>query len=54
MDTKIDELARQERIEYFRKWRANNKDKVQQHNKTYWQKRAQKRIEGEHNGTSKN
>lgn len=36
----IDELAREERLAYFKKWRANNKDKVREHNKKYWLKRA--------------
>lgn len=40
----IDELARQERLEYFRKWRENNKDKVKMHNANYWKNRAKKRI----------
>ena len=38
--TKIEELARQERLEYFKQWRANNKDKVRATNKRYWEKRA--------------
>lgn len=40
----IDELARKERLEYFRKWRENNKDKVKMHNTNYWKNRAKKRI----------
>ena len=39
----VEEIAREERLAYFRNWRANNKDKVKRHNATYWQKRA-KRI----------
>lgn len=41
----IEELVRQERLEYFRNWRARNKDKVKQHNKNYWEKRVKKKIE---------
>lgn len=36
----LDEVAKQERREYFRQWRANNKDKVKQHNANYWAKRT--------------
>jgi len=42
--TQIDELAKAERREYFRKWRADNPDKVKQHNSNYWRKRAEKRL----------
>lgn len=38
----IEELAREERLAYFREWRANNKDKVKQHQATYWQRRAER------------
>ena len=40
----IEEIAREERLAYFREWRANNKDKVKKHNATYWEKRAKQRI----------
>lgn len=40
----IDEMARAERREYSRKWRAANKDKVKQHNQNYWIRRAQKLL----------
>lgn len=40
----FDELVRKEKLEYFRQWRAKNKDKVRQHNQNYWQRRAEKRL----------
>lgn len=40
----IEEIAREERLAYFREWRANNKDKVKKHNTTYWQNRAKRRL----------
>lgn len=40
----LEEIAREERLAYFRNWRANNKDKVKKHNATYWQKRAKRII----------
>lgn len=41
---KLDEIICQERREYFRLWRANNKDKVKKNNETYWRKKALQRI----------
>ena len=43
----VEEIAREERLAYFREWRAKNKDKVKKHNATYWEKRAIRRIEAE-------
>lgn len=40
----IEELAREERLAYFREWRANNKDKVKKHNATYWEKKAKLKL----------
>ena len=40
----VEEIAREERLAYFREWRANNKDKVKKHNATYWEKRATRII----------
>ena len=31
------------RREYYRKWRAANKDKVRRYNLAYWEKKAQER-----------
>ena len=40
----IEEIAREERLAYFREWRANNKDKVKMHNQKYWQNRAKRKL----------
>lgn len=37
-----DELAKFMQKEYFRNWRANNKDKIKEYNSKYWKKRAEK------------
>ena len=37
---RIDDLVKQEQREYFRKWRAANRDKVAASNRRYWEKRA--------------
>jgi len=30
--------------EYFRKWRAANKDRVKNHNENYWRKKAEQKL----------
>ena len=51
MKNKIDDLATEIRREYYRKWRAANKDKVRQHNANYWRRQAEKRVQ--QSGTTK-
>lgn len=41
----VNELVKKERREYYRKWRAENKDKVRENNARYWKKRALKKLE---------
>lgn len=43
---KLTEAALQARREYMRAWRANNADKVREHARRYWEKRAASREEG--------
>ena len=38
----ISEAAKEERRAYKRKWNAENKDKVRQYNRDYWERRAQR------------
>ena len=35
------------RREYFKAWRAANKDKVREHNRRYWEKRALERLQAQ-------
>lgn len=44
-DTALREIIRQEKKEYFKAWRAANKDKVAGYNRNYWQKRAQAKLD---------
>lgn len=46
----LEALAREEKRDYARDWRARNPDKVREANKRYWERRARKRMEqeGEH------
>ena len=44
MKQNIEQLATEERREYFKKWRAENKDKVKKHSAAYWKRRAEKRL----------
>lgn len=41
-DIKENEVAREMQREYFRNWRANNRDKIKEYNSRYWKKRAEK------------
>lgn len=41
----INEQARNARREYYREWRARNKDKIKASNERYWMKRARKLLE---------
>lgn len=43
----LEEAAKEERLNYFREWRRNNPEKVKQHNKNYWLKRAEKKLQEE-------
>ena len=40
----LEERAKEERREYFRQWRAKNRDKVRESNRRYWEKRAAKKV----------
>ena len=40
-----DSLVAEERREYFRKWRAANRDKTKLHRENYWRRRAQKKFD---------
>lgn len=42
---KVAEIKR----DYFRNWRKNNKDKVKEINKRYWEKKAQQLLSEEKN-----
>lgn len=43
----LEEKAKEERREYFRKWRAKNKDKIRESNRRYWERRAAKKSSTE-------
>lgn len=45
--TTLQERAAEERREYFRQWRARNKDKVRENNRRYWERRAAKKAQAE-------
>lgn len=42
--TMLEERAAEERREYYRKWRAKNKDKVRENNRRYWERRVAKKA----------
>lgn len=39
----MDNMALEMRREYLRNWRAANKEKVKEYNRTYWERKAQER-----------
>ena len=41
---KLDELAKEERKEYYRLWRMKNKSKVKKHNSDYWKRKAERKL----------
>ncbi|MCL1858270.1 MAG: hypothetical protein FWF92_03455 [Oscillospiraceae bacterium] len=48
MDTKtIDEIIKEEKKQYYKKWRENNPDKVKKHNSDYWRRRVERKIKFE-------
>ena len=49
----IEELATQERKEYFKAWRAANKEKTAKHRRNYWEKRALAKLHAVQNGDVK-
>lgn len=40
----IEQLAKEERNEYFRKYRAANPEKVKKANSNYWKRKALKKL----------
>lgn len=45
MSELINEAAKLARRDYYRRWRAANKDKVREANRRYWQRQGQIRLE---------
>ena len=46
----LDEKLIKARREYYKKWRAANKDKVAQHNRKFWAKKAAALAASEQSG----
>ena len=45
MEENLEELIHKQKLEYYKNWRKNNKDKVKQHNKNFWLKKIKKEAE---------
>jgi len=41
----LDRAAEMERKQYYKAWRANNRDKTAEHRRRYWEKRALAKLE---------
>lgn len=52
-DKEVEELVKEEKREYARQWRKNNKDKVRETNKRYWEKRTLKKLKEQEEETGK-
>lgn len=46
--------ARDARNDYYRQWRANNKDRIREYNARYWAKRAERMAQEERESEVKN
>ncbi len=44
MKNNLENAARNERNDYYRKYRAANKDRIKKINENYWKRKAEKRI----------
>lgn len=42
-----EEIARKERLEYYRRWRATHPESVRRSNRRYWITRAEKKRKAE-------
>lgn len=42
-----------ERREYYRQWRAKNKDRVREYNARYWAKRAERSTQAQNESEAK-
>ena len=42
--SELERLAAEERKAYFKAWRAANRDKVAEHRRRYWEKKALERL----------
>ena len=46
MENILTPQERETRAQYYREWRAKNKDKVREYNRAYWAKRTAKKAAG--------
>lgn len=44
---KLERAAKDERNAYYRAYRRNNKEKIKEHQKRYWQRKAEEKIKAE-------
>lgn len=49
----IEELVKAEKRDYYRKYRAKNRDRVNANNRRYWERRALERQRKQHEGEAK-
>lgn len=44
MQKTLDQMVLEEKRDYFRKWRAENRDKVKKYNEAYWEKKVTRKL----------
>lgn len=52
-DKEVENLIKEEKREYARQWRKNNKDKVKETNKRYWKKKVLKKLKEQEEESNK-
>ncbi|HHU07387.1 MAG TPA: phosphatase [Clostridiaceae bacterium] len=50
MSKALEQLALEEKREYYRKWRAENKDKIKKYQETYWKRKAEQKLKEQEEG----
>lgn len=50
----MENTAKKIRNDYYRHWRANNKDRIREYNARYWAKRAERMAQEERESEVKN
>ena len=46
-DNELERIAREERNAYYRAYRQKNKERISEHQKRYWQRKAEQKYKAE-------
>lgn len=53
-NSELETVAKEERNAYFREYRKKNKKRIAEHQKRYWQKKAEQKIQAEAEAEAEN